>query len=112
MSGNLPDTHPTLPDNPRHGHPLSGGVGYLSGDSPDKGFCDKERHKPLLEGCLSGLSGGFSGECVDPLLAGYLPGTAGYLPGEVSGTDFADGEGGNPPLEGDLPGLPGGFSGG
>ena len=50
---------------------LSGGVGYLSGDSPDKGFCDKEGCKPLLEGDLSGLSGRFSGECVDPLLAGY-----------------------------------------
>ncbi len=41
--------------------PLSGGVGYLSGDSPDKGFCDEEGHKPPLEGHLSGLSGGFSG---------------------------------------------------
>jgi hypothetical protein len=74
-----------LPDgeNPcRVGYPvpplLSGGVGWVSGESPDKGFCDKEGCKPLLEGDLSGLSGGFSGECVDPLLAGYcrvLPGT-------------------------------------
>ncbi len=61
MSGGLPDTHPTLPDNPRHAPLLSGGVGYLSGDSPDKVFCDEEGHKPLLEGDLSGLSGGFSG---------------------------------------------------
>ncbi len=61
MSGGLPDTHPTLPDNTRHAPLLSGGVGYLSGGLPDKGFCDKEGHKPPLEGGLSGLSGGFSG---------------------------------------------------
>jgi len=42
---------------------LSGGVGWVSGDSPDKGFCDGEGHKPLLEGGLSGLSGRFSGVC-------------------------------------------------
>jgi hypothetical protein len=92
-----------LPDgeNPcRVGYPvpplLSGGVGWVSGESPDKGFCDKEGCKPLLEGDLSGLSGGFSGECVDPLLAGYCRVPAGYLPGEVPGTDFADGEGYKP----------------
>jgi hypothetical protein len=60
LSGRLPDTHPTLPDNPRHAPLLSGGVGYLSGGLPDKAFCDEEGHKPHLEEGLSGLSGGFA----------------------------------------------------
>ena len=50
--------YPTTPDTTP---PLSGGVGYLSGGLPDKVFCDREGRKPLLEGGLSGLSGGFSG---------------------------------------------------
>jgi hypothetical protein len=118
----------------RHSPLLSGGVGWVSGDSPDKGFCDKQRHKSLLEGGLSGLSGRVSGGVLPPPRAGYMS-------GEVPGTDFADeeghnplfrggicrvlpgtcrvryparilpmGKGENPPLEGDLPGLPGGFA--
>jgi hypothetical protein len=49
--------YPTTPDTA----PLSGGVGYLSGGLPDKGFCDKEGHKAHLEEGLSGLSGGLQG---------------------------------------------------
>jgi len=40
--------------------PLSGGVGYLSGEVPDTDFADGDGQKPPLEGDLSGLSGGFS----------------------------------------------------
>jgi hypothetical protein len=63
LSGGLPDTtrqHPTQP-------PFVGWCRVLSGEVPDKSFCDKERHKPLLEGHLSGLSGGFSGGVVMPI---------------------------------------------
>jgi DNA polymerase-1 len=54
-------TYPTLPDNTRHGPPFVGWCRVLSGEVPDKDFCDEEGHKPPLEGGLSGLSGGFSG---------------------------------------------------
>jgi hypothetical protein len=72
---------------------LSGGVGWVSGGLPDKGFCDKEGHNPHLEGGLSGLSGGFSGGVLPPPRAGCIP-------GGVPGTDFADKDGRKPLFRG------------
>ena len=68
---------------------LSGGVGWVSGGLPDKGFCDRKGHKSPLEGGLSGLSGRVSGGVLPPPLARQVP-------GEVPGTDFADEEGRKP----------------
>jgi len=53
--------YPAKPGTPPPAGDLSGPVGCLSGEEPDKGFADEDGHKTPLDPPLSGLSGRFSG---------------------------------------------------